>query len=290
MLAEYGLLKNDILLSHANQADAKDMALLREHGGFVSSTPDTELQFGLGLPVCFHPRLHSISSLGADCHSNNSADILSAMRLGLQTSRGVSNQRFLSHAEMMTTTAAADDIPCRANISWVPQMKNPKKTKATVEQAFNLGTILGAQAIGLGDQIGSLAVGKQADLVIFNGTSPAMLCAADHDPVAAIVQHASVRDIEHVIVAGDLLKESGHLRSPIRIDDVTTTAITNLAELGAGIGPVDLSWPDIVRETRRSRERLNARWAQVDFGAHGTVRRELIKALRIDEGKLADDI
>lgn len=55
--------------------------------------------------------------------------------------------------------------------------------------AFNLATIKGARAAGLSDKIGSIAVGKFADLVFWDRNRPGMLAAAEHDPIAAIVHH-----------------------------------------------------------------------------------------------------
>jgi cytosine/adenosine deaminase-related metal-dependent hydrolase len=50
--------------------------------------------------------------------------------------------------------------------------------------------------------LGSIEEGKLADLVIFDTSSPGMLCAAEQDPVAAIVLHSLIRDIETVMVNG----------------------------------------------------------------------------------------
>ncbi|KAJ7311703.1 hypothetical protein DFH08DRAFT_918078 [Mycena albidolilacea] len=133
--------------------------------GHISSTPEVELQMGIGTPVCFRPDLHEIASLGVDCHSSNSGDILIPRDIG-------------SH---------------------------------TVEAAYNLGTIKGARAVGMGGEIGSIAVGKLADLIIFDAKSPGMVYAAQHNPVAAIVLHASVRDIDTVIVDVDGRKTGGKL-------------------------------------------------------------------------------
>ncbi|KAJ6563570.1 hypothetical protein DFH09DRAFT_1158419 [Mycena vulgaris] len=165
LLDAYGLLKSDILLSHASQALPEDAVQLIAEHAHISSTPDTELQMAHGAPVCFRTDLFQIASLGVDCHSNNSGDMLSQMRLALQSARGTRNQRFV-----------AQGVLPRA--------------------AFNLGTIMGARAVGMGAEIGSIRVGKRADLVVFDAQSPGMVCAADHDPVAAIVLHASVRDVE----------------------------------------------------------------------------------------------
>jgi len=268
-----------MLFSHACQAHQVDASLLLEHGASISSTPDTELQLALGLPICFDPLFYPRSSLGSDCHSINSSDILSAMRLSLQTSRGAYNQRYLSHMELIAVTNKTDP-KALPNLHWKATPKNPKKPYATAEEAFNLGTILGARAIGLETDIGSLEIGKKADIVIFDATTPSMVCAADNDPVAAIVQHASVRDIETVIVDGEIRKQDGKL-APVTIDN------TNAAELGTGTGSAVIGWADVARELNASRERLKERWAKIDFK---DVTAELIKAFHIDEANIVDAI
>ena len=89
--------------------------------------------------------------------------------------------------------------------------KFPKQIEPSTLQAFNLATIDGARAAGLGDKIGSLVEGKQADIILIDGGTPAMCCAFEHDPLAAVVRHAGVQEIETVIVAGSILKDGGRL-------------------------------------------------------------------------------
>lgn len=54
------------------------------------------------------------------------------------------------------------------------------------------------------NDIGVLAVGKKADILVWNGRSPALL--GWRDPVAAVMLHASVGDIKHVVVDGKVMK------------------------------------------------------------------------------------
>jgi cytosine/adenosine deaminase-related metal-dependent hydrolase len=247
VLHSYGLLKDDILLSHASQAEAEDAARLLAAHAHVSATPDVELQMGHGIPVCFRPDLHTISSLGIDCHSNNSADMLSQMRLALQSARGTRNQQF------------------------VEQGKLPRAVGATVEQAFNLGTIMGARAVGMGAEIGSIGVGKLADIVVFDGQSPGMICAAEHDPVAAVVLHASVRDIETVVVDGQIRKLGGKLVSA-DVDD--------RAE-----GPMD--WPQVAVKLLHSRQRLEEMLEAADKDG---ARKAVMELLHVDEKNIFEHL
>lgn len=69
----------------------------------------------------------------------------------------------------------------------------------TVEQGFLLATRQGGRSLWR-DDIGVIKVGAKADLVVFNGDSPNMLGWSN--AVAAVMLHANVGDIEHVLVDG----------------------------------------------------------------------------------------
>ena len=112
---------------------------------------------------------------------------MTQMRLALQSARAVRNQKIIDRGKL------------------------PRTVKHTVEDVFNLGTILGAKAVGMENEIGSLAIGKLADIVIFDGASPATACVAEENPIAAIILHASIRDVDTVIVNGVIRKEKGQL-------------------------------------------------------------------------------
>ncbi|KAJ7689797.1 hypothetical protein B0H17DRAFT_936852 [Mycena rosella] len=246
LLSSYGLLKDDILFSHANGALPEDAVQLAAANAHVSSTPDTELQTAMGSPVCFRPDMHKVASLGVDCHANNSGDILSQMRLALQNARGAYNQPFVEAG------------------------KAPRVVSNTVEDAYNLGTIMGARAVGMGAEIGSIAVGKLADLVLFDGQSPSMVCAAAHDPVAAIVLHASVRDIDTVIVDGQIRKAGGKLKA------------VELAEEGKL-----REWKDVATELLKSRERIEEEAGKLDMEA---ARKGTMAAFHIDPANILDHL
>jgi 5-methylthioadenosine/S-adenosylhomocysteine deaminase len=72
-----------------------------------------------------------------------------------------------------------------------------------------MATIRGARALGLGDNIGSIEVGKQADLVLVDAAAPHL--APRHDPVALLVYSAQAADVSTVIVAGRILLEERQL-------------------------------------------------------------------------------
>ena len=81
----------------------------------------------------------------------------------------------------------------------------------SVTQAFLLATRNGALALRRSD-IGVLAPGAKADLLVWNGRAPSLLGWTD--PVAAVMLHANVGDIKHVMVNGAFRKREGVLTAP----------------------------------------------------------------------------
>ena len=77
-----------------------------------------------------------------------------------------------------------------------------------VEQAFLLATRQGGRAVGRTD-VGVLQAGAKADIVVFDGDSPNMLGWSD--PIAGVLLHANVGDIEHVLVDGQFRKRNFRL-------------------------------------------------------------------------------
>lgn len=243
-----------MLLSHCTGATPHDATLLRSSGAHASSTPSTELQMALGQSVAFSPLdIQSQSSVGVDCHSNNSGSIPSELRLLLQSSRGTYNQTFID------------------------QDKIPRKVNKTVEEAFNLGTIAGARAVGRANELGSLKVGKKADLLIWDATSPSMVCAAEEDPVAAIVLHSSPADLECVIVDGIVRKESWMLNN---VD------FSEGKEFWGGETGI-WGWKQISRELVRRRGEMMEKFGKIDMDIS---RKGVIQGFYIDESKLVDSI
>ncbi|OJJ35947.1 hypothetical protein ASPWEDRAFT_41169 [Aspergillus wentii DTO 134E9] len=230
ILSENNLLASNVLVSHGNGISECDAKTMTQNDMFICSTPETEMQMGLGDTVAFRPDVKSHTCVGVDCHSNNSSDILTQMRLALQHTRATDNAMALQNGQYPSV-------------------------HVKLEEAFNLGTIQGAKAINMESQIGSLAEGKKADIVIFDASSPSLLCAAQESPLAAILLHASVRDMHTVIVDGQVRKENGRLTQ---------------VEVWKGLDGEErslLEWSDVAQRVLESRERILERTVGQDIGA-----------------------
>ncbi|KUJ08673.1 Metallo-dependent hydrolase [Mollisia scopiformis] len=256
VLDSYGILDSAYLFSHTTNATPKDAALLLSSNSHASTTPSTELQMLGGSTAAFHPTLNMTSQcgVGVDCHSNNSVSIVSEIRLLLQHVRAVYNQKFVDKGVVA------------------------KKVNHTVEEAFNLGTIGGARAAGLSDKVGSLKVGKFADILVWDATSPAMVCAAQHDPVQAVVLQSSPKDIEMVIVDGVIRKEGGRLR------DVDLRPGREMWGGDGAKGDV-VSWNDVSKELVKRRESVQSVIEGLDMEE---ARKGIIQGWYINEEVIVD--
>lgn len=239
ILGGAGLLAPDVLLSHAPGLADEDVAALAAAGAFVSSTPNTEMQMGMD-PVALHRDVYAgrVGSLGVDCHTWGTSYMPAQMTLALQARR-------LGRAAEVGREGDGG--------KWV------RRVEGTAAEAFNLATVCGARAAGLAGSVGRLAVGFKADVVVFDGLSPGMAAAAQEDPVAAVVLHSSIRDVEVVVVDGVVRKEGGRL-----CDVVVEAAPEGLAEQTVSPGTA-LSWQDVAREILRSRDALDGRSEGAEF-------------------------
>jgi len=185
-LDHHGLLGPDQVHVHCNTLGERDFRRLAEHDCKVSSSPETELQMGMGHPVIGRALAHGMRpSLSCDVISSNSGDMFAQMRLGLQFERCMGNDPVNAEGRM------------------------PESLELTVRDALRWGTANGAHAMGLEDRIGAIAVGRQADVIVVGGGRLNMTPMAD--PVGCLVAQANPSNVKHVLVAGRFLKRDGEL-------------------------------------------------------------------------------
>jgi cytosine/adenosine deaminase-related metal-dependent hydrolase len=156
--------------------------LLRETYQYVSITPESEMGFGLGVPSSSF--ILDQAGLGVDTHAFTSSDLVTQARFILQTTRSAVTKPIFD--------------------KWQVPNSNPM----SVVQAFLLATRNGGLALRRPD-LGVLSVGVKADIVVWDGTSPGLLGWLD--PVAAIILHSSVADVEHALVDGKYVKRNRQL-------------------------------------------------------------------------------
>jgi 5-methylthioadenosine/S-adenosylhomocysteine deaminase len=118
----------------------------------------------------------------------------------------------------VSVSLGADGAPCNNNLSMFQEMRlasliqkpNNDATAMNAETVFRLATIEGANALHLENEIGSIEVGKKADLVLINLDEAAHpVHENDKNVYSRIVYSESGRNIKHVLIDGKWIVKNG---------------------------------------------------------------------------------
>lgn len=165
---------DDVLVVHGIYVDDRDVRKMREYGVSVATCPRINSQLGMGVaPITRYRRAGINVGLGTDSPAaTNSTDMLVEMRVGMLVQRAVnSSSNFMSSATML-----------------------------------ELATIGGARALKIDDKVGSLEVGKQADIIAVEMSSAHQ--SPSIDPVSTIIGGCNNTDVLMTMVAGNVLYKS----------------------------------------------------------------------------------
>jgi cytosine/adenosine deaminase-related metal-dependent hydrolase len=186
-LEEAGLLGEHINIVHGHALSDAQLARFCDLGMSFSAAAESEMSQGHGHPLTGRLRaLGRAPSLGVDLESVMSGDMLSQARIALGIQRSLDN---VAYREAHGSIPPTSTINTREALAWV--------------------TIEGARMLQQQDRIGSLAPGKQADLVLVRADTLNMQPV--HDPVSAVVMQASLANIDSVMVAGQWRKRGGRV-------------------------------------------------------------------------------
>ncbi len=182
-----GMLGDHINIVHGHALDERQLERFCALGMSFSATPEIEMLQGHGHPLTGRlRRLGRAPSLGVDLESVLSGDMLTQARIALGVQRSLDN---LAYRETHGTIPPTSTITTREALGWV--------------------TLEGARMLKQEQRIGSLAPGKQADLVLIRADDLNMQPV--HDAVSSVVFQASLANIDSVMVAGRWKKRAGRL-------------------------------------------------------------------------------
>lgn len=183
------LLSDDLLLVHCTFNTPQEWEMLEGTGVTVSVCAETEMQMGMGYPAVAETTRHTPGpSLGIDCVSGNSGDMLSHARLVLQASR------------------------YRADEPEYAQWRAPQSMAWTTRDALRWATINGARAAGVDHLVGSLTPGKRADIVLVDMTGVSQAGWNRRDATGALISQGNAGCIDTVMVDGRVVKSAGRLQ------------------------------------------------------------------------------
>lgn len=184
-LADLGFLTERVSCVHMTQISDEDIQILQQTGASVVHCPESNLKLASG----FCPTAKLLSS---------------GINLGLGTDGAASNNDLNIQGEMKTAAMLAKAVAedAAALPAW---------------QALEMATIGSAKSLGIDDQVGSLDIGKWADMQAVNlsqlGQNPL------YDPISQLVYTDSSRATEYVWVEGKALLEKGQLSETSGLDE-----------------------------------------------------------------------
>lgn len=195
MLHTTGILDTAPVIAHAVRIDDRERELMASAGASVAHCPGSNLKLASGaMDWVANQQARITMGLGTDgCSSSNDLDMFAVMRLA-------------SNLAKLTT-------------------HDPQAAPSV--EIVHAATLGGAAALGMSDRIGSVAVGKEADLIAIDLDAPHFVPL--HDPYVALVYAAGRGDVSDVWVAGSHVI-AGRAPTNVDIDEVMNQARQHVGE------------------------------------------------------------
>jgi 5-methylthioadenosine/S-adenosylhomocysteine deaminase len=179
---QFDIFKAKVIAAHCVHIDEREMHTLQRYGVGVAHNPTSNLKLSSGIAPVSSMLEHGLNvGIGTDgVSSNNDLDMFEELRLAALLAKGSSG--------------------------------NP--TVVPARTAINMATHMGAKSIHLDDQIGSLEVGKKADLILVDIDTLHNSPHFRHDEnsvYAQLVYAAKSTDVTDLMVNGRWLMRSREL-------------------------------------------------------------------------------
>ncbi|HEY7469865.1 MAG TPA: amidohydrolase family protein [Acidimicrobiia bacterium] len=177
-MGEAGLLGPDTTYIHCTTLNDTEIQMIVDSGGTVSLATPVEMMMGHGMPPIQKFLNRGLApSLSVDVETNVPADMFTQMRTVIALQHALANEAGLA-------TIGMRDV-------------------------LGYATIEGARANGLEDKVGTLTVGKAADLIMLR--TDRINVIPINDPVAAVVAGMNTSNVDSVFIAGRAMKRGGKL-------------------------------------------------------------------------------
>lgn len=173
-LNDLGVFDVPVVLAHGIYISDSDIDILKHVKGGISHNPISNCKLSSG--ICDVVKLRK-----------------NGINVGLGTD-GIGSTSTLDMFEEMKTAA------------YLQKVKTKSPTSITAYEILKMATIEGAKVLGLEDEIGTLEVGKKADM-IFIQTDKIHLCP-ENDVCTNIVYSANGADVDTVMIDGNLIMQN----------------------------------------------------------------------------------
>lgn len=190
-LHSLGVLTNKTVLAHCVWLNDNEYNLLNSTGASVAHCPSSNLKLGSGIASTRRMKDAGINvTIGTDgAPCNNNLNVLTELRIAGLLARYKDITHILSSREVM-----------------------------------ELATVNGAKALGIANEVGSIEVGKHADVVVLNLNKPNTVPYRVEDVYSAIVYSAGAENVDTTIIDGKVVYNNGKVLT-INETDVTASAM-----------------------------------------------------------------
>jgi len=178
-LDEIGFLRNDVLIAHAIYLDDEDLRIIRERDVAVAYNPVSNMKLASG-----------------------AARIEEMMRVGIRVGLGTDGPGSNNTLDMIQDMKIA---------SLLQKLKYMDPSSLPARSVVRMATRGGAEALNLDHMIGSIEVGKRADIVVINTRK--VRYQPIRDPYTALTYCGSGSDVRDVIVDGRIIVRDGVLQT-----------------------------------------------------------------------------
>jgi cytosine/adenosine deaminase-related metal-dependent hydrolase len=178
-LKDIGVLDQRMVLAHAIHIDQADIDLIKQSGAGVAYNPMANAKGATGIAPAWEMYQQQLPmGLGTD---------------GPMSSNQVDLWRTLSYAANMQ------------------RLQQNDRTIMIPEQVLRMATLGGAEALNMDDEIGSLEIGKKADVIIVETQSTNM--RPNYDPYATLVYQANPSNVVMTIVNGQIVMKNREIQT-----------------------------------------------------------------------------
>ena len=179
-LAELGVLRDDVAITHCVQVDDTELKVMAEAAVSVAHCPTTALKVSYG-----------VTQVGK---------MPEMMQNGINVSIGTDGNNASNYSDLMRATYLVAGL-------FKDGRQDPQMFPA--EMAYEMATIGGAKTMRMQDQIGSLEVGKKADVVLHDTDRPEWRPLLN--VMNQLVWSADGRGVHTVLVDGKVVVEAGRM-------------------------------------------------------------------------------
>ncbi|MEC6813742.1 amidohydrolase [Photobacterium toruni] len=172
-----GALNSNFLAAHVIDANDEDIAILKKHDVGVAHNMSANIKSAKGVA----PALKMFND---------------GLRIGLGTDGPMSGN----------TLSTIDEFN---QVAKVHKLVNKDRAAMPPINVIEMATIGAARALHMEDKIGSLEVGKLADIIVIDTKAPNMIPV--YNPYSALVYSAYATNVKHSVVDGKLLMEDRNI-------------------------------------------------------------------------------